>query len=163
MTVREATADDVEAIRDVARASWERDYPEILSRETAEEGVMEWYTADAVRDAVVSPRTRLFVAVDDDAVVGFAHAILDSGSEGYIMRLYVHPEHRGEGIGTALAERVRTDLFERGADRVHAMVLADNDLGNAFYRDLDFERTAEATTTIGGESFREYTYTVERA
>jgi ribosomal protein S18 acetylase RimI-like enzyme len=168
MTVREASADDVAAIREVARAAWEADYPEILSRETAERGVEEWYDSGQIAGDVAGSRTRLFVARADDEeggegeVVGFAHAELGRDDEGYVLRLYVHPDHRNRGFGRQLLERTREDLFEHGAERINAMVLAANEPGNAFYRSFGFEKVAEGETTIGGESYRENTYVLER-
>jgi ribosomal protein S18 acetylase RimI-like enzyme len=171
MTVREASADDVAAIREVARAAWEADYPEILSRETAERGVEEWYDSGQIAGDVAGSRTRLFVACADDEeggggedgeVVGFAHAELGRDDEGYVLRLYVHPDHRNRGFGRRLLERTREDLFEHGAERINAMVLAANEPGNAFYRSFGFEKVTEGETTIGGESYRENTYVLER-
>jgi ribosomal protein S18 acetylase RimI-like enzyme len=157
MTVREASADDVEGIRDVARASWETDYPEILSRETVEAGVEEWYATDRIREAVSNPRDRLFVAEEGGDLVGFAHATLTGEQEGYLLRLYVAPDARRRGVGRELLERVRENLFDYGVDRVYATVLSENDLGNAFYRDFGFQKVDEGETTIGGDSFREDT------
>ncbi|MEF8841581.1 MAG: GNAT family N-acetyltransferase [Haloarculaceae archaeon] len=179
MTVREASADDVAAIREIARAAWETDYPEILSRETAERGVEEWYQSSHIEGEVTGSRTRLFVACvegvdgdgdeaargdedDDERVVGFAHAELGRDDEGYVLRLYVHPDHRNRGLGRRLLERTREDLFVHGAERVNAMVLAANEPGNAFYRSLGFEKVSEDETTIGGEPYRETTYALER-
>ena len=179
MTVREATADDVDAIREVARAAWAADYPGILSRETAARGVEEWYDSSHIEGELAGSRTRLFVACvegdDEDEseaggegeteparVVGFAHAELGRDDEGYLLRLYVHPDHRSRGFGRRLVERVRDDLFAHGAERVNAMVLAANEPGNDFYRAFGFERVDEGETTIGGESYREHTYALER-
>lgn len=162
MTIREATPDDAEAIHDVARASWETDYPDILSRETIDEGVEEWYATDGLRRAIADSRTRLFVAVEDGAVVGFVHGVLADGGEGDVLRLYVHPEHRRQGTGHELLRRLLDDLDEHGADRINAMALAENDPGNAFYRSFGFEKVAEHETTIGGESVRENTFALER-
>jgi ribosomal protein S18 acetylase RimI-like enzyme len=192
MTVREATADDVDAIREVARAAWAADYPEILTRETVERGVEEWYESDHVAGKLAGSRTRLFVACVDGAddgddgvdrtddgdnvgreedeaadgedarVVGFAHAELGRDDEGYVLRLYVHPDYRGRGLGRRLLERTRDDLFAHGAERINAMVLAANEPGNEFYRRFGFEKVAEGETTIGGETYPEHTYTLER-
>jgi ribosomal protein S18 acetylase RimI-like enzyme len=157
MTVRRAAPGDVDAIHDVARASWTADYPDILSRETAEDGVGEWYTPARLRADLDDPRTRLFVAVEDDAVVGFAHALVDDDA-GHLLRLYVHPDARRGGVGAALVEAVREELACLDADRVTATVLAANEPGNAFYRDLGFEKVGEGETSIGGETFRENRY-----
>jgi ribosomal protein S18 acetylase RimI-like enzyme len=205
MTVREATADDVDAIREVARAAWAADYPEILTRETVERGVEEWYESDHIAGKLAGSRTRLFVACvdsvdfvddsgddddggddDDDGgdtgddgdesgsegdeavdgedarVVGFAHAELGRDDEGYVLRLYVHPDYRNRGLGRRLLERTRDDLFAHGAERINAMVLAANEPGNEFYRRFGFEKVAEGETTIGGEAYPEHTYALER-
>lgn len=178
MIVREASAADVDAIREVARAAWAADYPEILSRETAARGVEEWYESAHMAGELAGSRTRLFVAcVDSDdgdgddgddqsegegRVVGFAHAELGRDDQGYVLRLYVHPDYRHRGFGRRLLERAREDLFEHGAQRIHAMVLAANEPGNEFYRGFGFEKVAEGETTIGGEPYRENTYALER-
>jgi hypothetical protein len=43
MSVRQATGDDVEAVQQLAERSWTTDYPEILTRESAEEAVTVCY------------------------------------------------------------------------------------------------------------------------
>lgn len=175
MSTREATTDDIDAIRAVARAAWETDYPAILSRETVEEGIEEWYAPDRLYEEFADVRTRVFVAVEEDAdgrevVVGFSHAIVGSDEtglgddgDGHLLRLYVHPDHRERGVGRQLLERTRDALFERGVERIKAMVLAENDLGNAFYRGFGFEKVAESETTVGGETYRENTYELPRS
>ncbi|WP_435063972.1 GNAT family N-acetyltransferase [Halobaculum sp. EA56] len=163
MTVRRATPADVDAVRTVARESWETDYPSILSRESVESGVDEWYDPDRVRAALGADDELLRVAERDGAVVGFAHGLVDGeGGSGHVLRLYVRPDARGEGVGGRLLERVRDELFDRGVGRIHAMVLADNDPGNEFYRSFGFELVERAETTIGGESYPENRYVLER-
>jgi ribosomal protein S18 acetylase RimI-like enzyme len=162
MTVREATADDIEAIREVARRSWEADYPTIVSRETVTDRVDEWYASDRLADDVGRPRALVLVADEGGEVVGFSHAVL-SGDAGHILRLYVDPDHRGQGTGGGLLETTRDELFARGAEAVQAMVLAANEPGNEFYRAYGFEQTGEGTTTIAGEPHPENTYTLEKA
>ena len=99
---------------------------------------------------------------DGERVVGFAHAELGRDEAGYILRLYVHPDYRHRGVGRRLLERARDDLFDHGAERINAMVLAANEPGNEFYRSFGFEKVAAGETTIGGESYREHTYALER-
>ncbi len=162
MTIRHASMEDVDAIREVARASWETDYPEILSRETAEEGVDEWYSPEQLRRTLTEPWTVIVVAETEGAVDGFAHAMVD-GDDGVVMRLYVHPDRRREGLGRRLFAETREALLDEGVDRIEAMVLAENDPGNEFYADLGFERADQGQTRIGGQSFPEnrYVMTVE--
>lgn len=157
MPPREATSDDVDAIRRVARASWETDYPEILSRESIDAGLDEWYAPEDVEEELERPRTVLYVAEDEGEVAGFAHALW-VGSDGDVLRIYVHPDARGEGLGRALLERARETLIAQDVDRIQAMVLEENEPGNAFYRAFGFERVDTGETTIGDERYRENTY-----
>ncbi|WIV68221.1 GNAT family N-acetyltransferase [Natrialbaceae archaeon AArc-T1-2] len=158
MEYREATRGDLEAIGRIARASWEADYPEILSRETAaDEAVEEWYGRETIERELEAPGSVVLVAEDDDEVVGFAHAVV-TGGEATILRLYVHPERRREGIGREVLGRTIREADNRAADRITAMVLSENDLGNAFYRSAGFEPVETGETTIGGESYEETTY-----
>lgn len=162
MDVREATREDVDDIRRVVETSWEADYPAILTRETAVSAVSEWYDTDSLTEAIDEGRTELLVAERDDEVVGFAHATWNA-SEGaaYILRLYIDPEHRKQGLGRELLERTCDQLAEYDVDRIHAMVLAENDPGNAFYQKFGFERADESRTQIGEESYQENRYVLE--
>lgn len=159
MRVEPATNDDVEAIREIARESWEHDYPEILSSESLDAGVEDWYSEARIRDSVRWSRADVLVARADERVVGFVHAVYDfDGAEGNVLRLYVHPDHRGDGVGRTLLEAVREALFERGATRIRAMVLAANELGNEFYRRFGFELEETNDVVIGDETYTENTY-----
>ena len=156
-----AQPDDIDAIRGVAKASWEHDYPEILSRESVETALNDWYSRDRLREELADPWTHIYVAADGDgSVVGFAHGVLD-GEAGNILRIYVRPDARRRGIGEALFDRVRHELRRHDIARLNAMVLADNELGNEFYADRGFELADRAETTIGGERFGENTYVLD--
>jgi len=162
MEVRGATTADVSAVERVAEAAWAHDYPDVLSRETVVAGVHEWYDADAVRAELDHVDASLLVAEGDDGVVGFVHAAW-TGREGTVTRVYVHPDHREQAVGSALLETAVATLFEQGVETVRATVLADNEPGQAFYRSHGFERVdGTDQTEIAGESFAEYTFVLER-
>lgn len=154
MAIRAANEADIEAIRRIARASWETDYPDILSRETAESVIDEWYAPDELADELAHPWTVLAVAETEGAVVGFVHAV--TGDDvGHVLRLYVDPTHRRQGIGRRLLEHAVDEMVTLGHDRVAVLVLAENELGVAFYRSAGFETIDEAETSIGGNTYRE--------
>jgi ribosomal protein S18 acetylase RimI-like enzyme len=159
MTTRPAEPEDAEAIRTVARRSWERDYPDTVSRETITDTVGEWYASDTVESATADAGTVLLVAESDDEVVGFSHAAISTGSSaGSILRLYVLPDRRGEGLGSALLSDTIEHLQDRDCDRIEAMVLAENDAGNGFYLGAGFERVGTEETSVGDERHEEHRY-----
>jgi ribosomal protein S18 acetylase RimI-like enzyme len=176
LTYREATLDDVDAVRDVARATWERDYPSVVNREVVTDTVETWYAPDQIAadvrrgDALVLVAEVTTTARDDDAtdgdgegstdaarVVGFLHGIVDD-DRGTILRAYVHPDARGDGFGRGLVDAALDAFDDRGCDRIEAMVLARNDPGNAFYQSLGFEHVTTDSTIIGGEGYDEHVY-----
>lgn len=162
MTVREATDSDVQAIRQVAERVWSHDYPDIISRESVAEAVSEWYDGDLMRADIARADAVVLVAVADDEVVGFVHGVRGDDA-GNVLRVYVDPDDRGEGLGSTLLETATGHLFGMGVDRVRAMVLAANDLGNEFYRSHGFDRTDEThETEIGGEYYDERVWVRER-
>jgi ribosomal protein S18 acetylase RimI-like enzyme len=162
MEVRAAVDGDVPEIRLVAERAWSTDYPDIISRESVAAGVHEWYDAAMIGPAVDRADSVVLVADVDDAVVGFAHAVV-SEDVGNILRLYVDPDHRGQGVGSELLSAVTDRLFERDVDRIRGMVLAANDLGNEFYDGHGFDRTSEThETEIGGEYYDERVWVLER-
>jgi ribosomal protein S18 acetylase RimI-like enzyme len=160
MTIQEATTEDIPGIRSVAEASWKHDHPAILSRESVMEGFDEWYGTDRLESEIENPRTQVFVEKAEAGVRGFVHAIVD-GDDGVILRLYVHPDHRGEGTGEALFDHTREALEAYSIDRIRAMVLAENTIGNEFYRGLGFEKISEGATRIGDEEFAENLYELQ--
>lgn len=157
MNIRHGRPGDVSDIRDVAERSWETDYPAILNRENVEDIVNDWYAEDQIRAELENEDSVVVVAEEGGSVVGFAHGIW-ARRTGHILRVYVNPDHRGQGIGQELLATVRDSLLNRGSDRIQAMVLAENEAGNAFYRNAGFEKIDEDETIIGEKRYTENVY-----
>ncbi|WP_166035426.1 GNAT family N-acetyltransferase [Halorussus pelagicus] len=175
MEIRNATTDDVPTIRSVARESWKRAYADVVPESVVEDAVSEWYGDETMTRIVGDDEQVCLVATDDSEashasknasgersesggeIVGFAHGATE-GEEGDVLRLYVHPDRWNEGIGSALLEAMEQRLTEMGAERMQAMVLADNEMGNAFYEDHGFEKTDEAETQLDGTTRTENVY-----
>ena len=159
MELRPATLDDRKAIRTVARETWHDTYDE-LEAETIDATIDEWYGDEALETALSEPGTAFLLAEKDGDVVGFTHGVV-TGEEGDVLRMSVHPDHQGEGIGTALHERLREDLQDFNMARMRAIDLASNDGGQRFYEEQGFEQTGEGTVEIGDEERQEAVYTLE--
>ncbi|MDQ2050700.1 GNAT family N-acetyltransferase [Natronolimnohabitans sp. A-GB9] len=161
-TVRRATPDVAPAVRDVARESWHAAYDDVLGRRTVAATIERWYDVTKLRDSIVEARNRndavFLVAADEDdgEIVGFAQAgpHREHSTVASLYRLYVHPDRWGEGIGTALLERLEDDLSTE-YDRLWLAVLADNDVGVSFYESTGFERvgTQESDLKAGLEEY----------
>ncbi len=58
------------------------------------------------------------VAVENEAIIGFG----DIDETGYLDRLYVHADHQGRGIGTAICDQL--ELAAKGDITTHASITA---------------------------------------
>jgi len=152
MNVRDATAADVPAIQRVAERAWAADYD--MTRDTVEAAVRDWYGDERVRAEVASDDSPLLVA-EDGEVVGFAHGVVSQAEDcGTVLRLYVDPDRRREGVGRALLDAIEARLAA-DCSRLRATVLAANETGRRFYEESGYEETGEAETVIGGERYPE--------
>jgi GNAT superfamily N-acetyltransferase len=76
------------------------------------------FRRDILDDPAFSPEGAL-VAKTDEAIVGFALAVIEEGKEtGFISLLAVDPKHQRKGIGSDLLNRSEEFLASRGARQV---------------------------------------------
>ncbi|AXR79502.1 GNAT family N-acetyltransferase [Natrarchaeobaculum sulfurireducens] len=171
MDIRPAKPDDFEAIEAVARATWHDTYDD-LEADVIDETVDDWYTDDSM--PLEAPGTVVLVAEragprstssrtessEDDEIVAFTHAVAQ-GDAADVLRMYVHPDYQGDGIGTELHERLLAELEAYDIERVRSIDFAFNDASRRFYEGLGFEQTDTGEVVIDGESYDEAMYTLE--
>ena len=132
MTIRPATEADRELIREL----WEEFEQELggpqYLRETWDEAWDD--LADTVRDGVA------LIAELDQRAVGFVFCVLgDRGRKtAHITDIYVRPDARSEGIGTALLAGVLEPAGTAGLDHVSLEVLIRNSDARRLYERLGF-------------------------
>ena len=148
--LRSANASDARAIERVARRSWHAAYDDFLGEEVVEEIVGKWYDREELRDAAREDDVFL-VAAEEDTVQGFAHAGPSAEHDGWsLFRIYVAPDRWSEGIGTALLERVESELEARGVSTYELAVLSANDVGVSFYESRGFDRFDTEDAMLAG-------------
>lgn len=159
-TIRPAEPTDVDGVVRVARAAWHAAYDDIIGAGTVDETVDAWYDPAALEERDVEPETRpFFVAVDADRddVRGFAEAVpADEPGRFRLNRIYVTPSAWGAGLGTRLLDRLEAAVRARGGERLSLEVLADNEVGVAFYEARGFERVATAEDETFGVRAHQY-------
>jgi len=156
MELREAELDDRASVREITKRSLESSYS--LSPATIEGAVEEWYGAGRYAEKLEDDDT-LFLVCEVDDVVGFSEGVLVAeGGQADLLWLHVHPDHRGQGIGQALYEHAVDCLEEMGAEYLRGRVLADNQIGAAFYENRGFEQVDEEHIDIDDDRYVEYVY-----
>ncbi len=160
MDIRNATVEDADEIRSVARSSLEASYGHVLSSDLLDDAVERWYAADEVAEDLEDEDTVFVVAVDGGRVIGFAQSYVVERREtvGEIDWLHVDPDNRGGGIGDQLLRRVEAALRDHGVERIEGRVLSQNEAGGEFYEQEGFSAVGDRTVAIGGEPFTERLY-----
>ncbi|ELY85162.1 GNAT family N-acetyltransferase [Natrialba taiwanensis] len=159
MELREATIDDVETIRSIARDSLHSTYTDFLDSETIDDAIDQWYS-NGFADELESDDAVILVVERDDELVGYSQSDLvgQQYGTGRILWLHIDPAARGSGTGVRLLVRTREKLLDSGADQIECFVLADNEGGNEFYREHGFEQAGQREVDIGEETFTENVY-----
>lgn len=145
--VRHAQPGDAEEIHEIALESWKYTYRYILSEETIEEVIDDWYSVEDLKEQAEHPI--FYVAETREDLVGFVHASVEEDT-ATLHRIYLKPELQGKGIGSALYERAEKDI-EKEADVIELEVLAENRKGRKFYEKQGYEVVKEEDIELKGE------------
>ena len=153
MTVRAAEPDDGERIQEVAEQSIRASYA--LSPDQIEVLLETEFSPDAVAERIDDDGRLLLVAEADSEVVGFAETDVDSGTLQWVQ---VAPAQRGNGVGTPLIDRVRTEAFERN-EEFTAVVLEEATEGRQFVERFGLNRSETRDVTFGSQEMTAHVYT----
>jgi len=100
----------------------------------------------AGRDVVPLPEVRtvlahtpglLLVDEGDDGLRGVVLGTYD-GRRGWIWRLAVHPQHRRQGVATALVREIEARFARLGVPRINLLVLPQDTGALAFWAEMGY-------------------------
>ena len=110
-----------------------------------------------VQAAILEPTGMLYVWEEEGRLLGLVSLFLKEQEE-YAIRfpcryadldtLYVRPEAKGRGIGTALYQAACQWAKEQGAERVKLMTLGENRDARAFYDKMGMQEQQVILTTF---------------
>jgi ribosomal protein S18 acetylase RimI-like enzyme len=160
MEIREARAEEDDAIRTIARESMAASYAPDIEEATIDAAVTRWYSEESIAEALEDPDTLFLVVEDGGDVVAFSKSVMVDRREptGEVHWLHVDPDHRGRGVGRQLLDYTETELAARGAVRLAGYVLDVNDVGSTFYEDNGYELAGERRIRVGDRTVQEREY-----
>ncbi|WP_435318272.1 GNAT family N-acetyltransferase [Haloarchaeobius sp. TZWSO28] len=134
MTIEPATLTDLETLTDqwVALAHEQRPHGSAILPDENRDLLSQHFAHHIVDGDVLVDRV-------DDRIVGFVMFERTTGdlevdvTRGVIHNLYVVPEYRGAGRGSALLDAAEEELRTRGADVLQLEVMAKNTEAREFY------------------------------
>jgi GNAT superfamily N-acetyltransferase len=127
--VRDAEHGDVATICRFGEAHIRPHYAPLIGTAAADEQVRRWWNETHVGAAVAEGV--VVVAEADGQLVGVGQRGR-SGTDHVIYKLYVHPQHRGRGLGPRLLDAL-TKQLPAGADRLYIEHFVANERAGVFY------------------------------
>jgi ribosomal protein S18 acetylase RimI-like enzyme len=141
--IRDATVDDLPALRAMLIATWHATYGAIYGAERVTWITDRWHSIAQLHAELGADRVAL-VADIDNAIVGHAYASVSDGA-ATLWRLYVHPDAQRQGIGTRLLEAA----FSRASPHQRQCLEVEpaNTAAIAFYERLGFTEVGRVLGT----------------
>jgi ribosomal protein S18 acetylase RimI-like enzyme len=129
-------------LRDFEISDWRLAW-DLWESELKKSNDSSWNEANVAMFLKRNPRLSL-VAIIDGRLVGTVMCGFD-GRRGYIYHLAVANTIRRNGIGTALMKVAISKLKQAGADKIHLMLMVENECARIFYDKLGFENRKDIT------------------
>jgi len=143
--IRSATNDDEEEIYTINLRSWGGGISthELLELRHGQLNNLPWIEqiAQAAATHILEEDVKTFVAESNGRVIGYASAQLqgDKPEVGIVSYNAVDPDHRGQGVGTALVKHVMNYLKTHGARVLLVWTLEADEPACRIYERLGFE------------------------
>ncbi len=144
LSIRDATAADLERVRDIKVDNWVGTYGPLVPPEALQPHVDRPHQLDALGEELRLPTTAILVAVDEaDLVLGFALFYPGHDPEPWMESLHVALGSRGRGVGTGLMSATASRLAAAGHHSLRLGVVVGNEAAARFYEGLGASRIGE--------------------
>ena len=147
ITVRDFSADDVTALIDIFRSS----VRVVARRDYTQAQVIAW-APDVIDGSAWMARyttRRAFVAEIDGMQVGFT----DLEPDGHVDMMYVHAQHQGKGIASALLSHLESVARGLGIQELYTEASVTARL---FFERRGFQLVAQQVVSTRGQNFTNY-------
>jgi GNAT superfamily N-acetyltransferase len=140
---------EVGAVSGLARTVWQATYPALISQAQIDAMLDARYAPARIADQLEEAHHAWWVAEVDNALAGFAHAILEDGA-CKLDKLYVHPDLQRRGVGAALAGAAEDWARAQGIRRLRLQVNRGNAQALRAYEKYGFRIVESRVFDIGG-------------
>lgn len=158
IVIREATFQDIPAMRSVAIASYRDTFEQHNTPENMNAFLEEAYNLETLQKEFSENNSRLFLACEDKEVVGFVRLReSDEAKEQLgantleLQRLYIATSAQGKSVGKQLMEKAMAYALEKKYEWIWLGVWERNFKAQRFYAHWGFEKFSEHTFWMGDD------------
>lgn len=151
VVVRQAGSEDIATIIQLAQRIWRAHYPGIISAEQIEFMLSTMYAPKRIAAEIADLTATYLIAEQEQTAIGFAAVGPAHGpSTAKLHKLYVLPDHQGNGVGRALMTAAFAAARKMGKTLLILAVNKGNQKAIAAYTKWGFTRRESVTVDIGG-------------
>lgn len=156
-SIKKATVNDVNVIREIAEAAWWPTYRNILSVDQIRYMLQTIYGQEIMLHQMETESQQYLLLLDGNQPVAFAAYLQEKKHlEAYkLEKLYCLPESQGKGFGKRLIEEVSQIAIRAGKKYLYLNVNRHN-TAKVFYEKLDFQIVFETDIAIGPYWMNDY-------
>jgi len=150
-TIRQATTQDIGLIHDLAGRTWFNTYENILSPDQADY-MYDWMYSEASLNEQMTVKGHLFfIAFDGNAPIGYVSVSKEDKEVFHLHKLYILPEHQGDGTGKFLLNAIFDYARKLAAGAPCSVELNVNRYNKAvsFYKKMGLQIHQEGDFDIG--------------
>ena len=150
VSIERAKVEDAPEIKQVLSETWRATYSSFLSPETINAVTSVWHSLDRLATEIQNPRIFFGVAkTEDGAIIGLTTVGQITDDTVVLARLYVHPQHQRQGIGSGLLQAGITAFPTARIIRLE--VEENNRSAYTFYHNHGFHETESKEERVEGD------------
>ena len=147
LKLKEATADDLAVVADLAEQIWNEHYVPIIGKAQVDYMLDLMYSPHSLLEQLIGKQHRFFLMVTgEDKIPGFISVYQEKENEWFLNKFYILPQDSAKGLGTQAFENLKKLICPR---KITLTVNRQNYKSINFYFKNNFRISRVADFDIG--------------
>ncbi len=158
LKIYQARPEDAEIIRDFAEYTFRHTYQEKNTPENMEAYCLHAFSVALFQSELSNHEIGYYIAKLDESLIGFIKTLPSAPPESLtfsnplqLSRIYVHPDYKGQGIGTLLLATAVSIALDNRHDLLWLGVWQENESAIEFYKKMGFSIMGTDTFLLGND------------
>ncbi|MBK7291479.1 MAG: GNAT family N-acetyltransferase [Chitinophagaceae bacterium] len=152
ITIRNATVNDIDLIRELTFKVWPQTYSSSISKEQIDYMLEMMYSKKSLADQIAEG-SKFIIVQDNKEPVGFASYKPKDTTTYKLDKIYILKTQQGKGTGKFVIEYILQQIKNEGASSLQLQVNRHNKNAKSFYEKNGFSVIQEADFEIGNGYF----------